>query len=608
MTSADRDRRQPASPAWRPPGSCTGRAMPSRCSRRRPDGWPHRHGRRHARRHSAFPVDTGFLVFNDRTYPRADRAVRRARRATRRQRDVVLVPRRRARGLEWAGTDLAALFAQPRQRSCAPRSGGCWPTSCASTARRPRSIDATADVWRVTLGEYLEAGRYGLAFRDWYLLPMAAAIWSSPRSEMLDFPLPTFVRFCHNHGLLQIIDRPQWRTVAGGARTYVEKHRRGTRRRARRHAGRADRPPRAGPRRGRRAADGGASASTQVVLACHSDQALRLLADADARASAAARQRALPVQSRRAAHGSARSAARAPRVVGVELPGGRRPDRRAPGCVTYWINKLQPLPFQTPVHRHAEPAVRAGAAPRAARVRVRASAARRARRSPRSATSRALQGQRRTWFAGAWLGHGFHEDGLASAHRGRRRHRAHAGGAPRPSASPPDGRRDDRPTPRSALRSNPSSAPMRRADRRRGHASRHAAGRECVLRIRRSACALPLSRLARHRRTLRHRAGTGAASSAFTIATTARATAARWTAGSAACWRARAWTRTARSCCMRSRACSGYVFNPVSFWVCHDRDGARARRAVRGQQHVRGAAQLPARASATDGRSLPVRR
>ena len=74
----------------------------------------------------------------------------------------------------------------------------------------------------VSLGAFLSRERYGVPLRDWYLLPMAAAIWSSPQREILDFPLRTFVRFCHNHGLLALRDRPQWRTVQGGGRTYVE--------------------------------------------------------------------------------------------------------------------------------------------------------------------------------------------------------------------------------------------------------------------------------------------------------------------------------------------------------------------------------------------------
>ena len=313
--------------------------------------------------------------------------------------------------LEWAGTDLAALFAQPRN-AVRP---AFW-RMLADIVRFNRATTALVgdgDVWSMTLGEYLEAERYGTEFRDWYLLPMAAAIWSSPRSEILDFPLPAFLRFCHNHGLLQVIDRPQWRTVAGGARTYVEKivaalpdvrvatpverivrparprHRvraRTGRRAVRRGRARLPQRPGAAPagradRTGARLLGAVRYQPNRVVL--HTDPAL------------------LP---------RARRAWSAWNYLATDDPAGARPV-----AVSYLINKLQPLPCTTPGHRHAEPAVRTGAAARAARVRVRASAARRAR-GRRAAGHRALQGQRRTWFAGAWLGYGFHEDGLASAH------------------------------------------------------------------------------------------------------------------------------------------------------------------------------------------------
>ena len=76
-------------------------------------------------------------------------------------------------------------------------------------------------VYDVTIGEFLDAANYSTSFREWYLLPMAAAIWSVPERDVLDFPLPTFIRFCHDHGLLQLSGRPRWRTVVGGARTCV---------------------------------------------------------------------------------------------------------------------------------------------------------------------------------------------------------------------------------------------------------------------------------------------------------------------------------------------------------------------------------------------------
>ncbi len=132
-------------------------------------------------------------------------------------------------------------------------------------------------IYDVSVGEFLDASRYSRPFREWYLVPMAAAIWSVPEREVLDFPLPTFIRFCHHHGLLKISGRPQWRTVVGGARTYVDRI----------AASLTDVRLSTPVRRIRRRRDCVEVSSEslrgerfdQVVLACHSEQALALLAD-----------------------------------------------------------------------------------------------------------------------------------------------------------------------------------------------------------------------------------------------------------------------------------------------------------------------------------------
>jgi predicted NAD/FAD-binding protein len=131
------------------------------------------------------------------------------------------------------------------------------------------------------LGEFLAREGYSDAFRDLYLLPMAAAIWSCPMQRMLAFPVGTFVRFFHNHGLLQIDDRPQWHTVRGGAREYVRRIlarlddvRLGTPVRS------VTRPPGAAGGGAVVHTDRGSERFDHVVLACHSDQALSLLGDA----------------------------------------------------------------------------------------------------------------------------------------------------------------------------------------------------------------------------------------------------------------------------------------------------------------------------------------
>lgn len=357
-----------------------------------------------------FPVDTGFLVFNNRTYPRLVEMFDTL--------DVASVASEMSfscrvdrAGLEWSGTDVLSLFAQPAN-ALRP---AFW-QMLADIVRFNRATTAMQDrdeSWSISLGEYLDAEGFSAPFRDWYLLPMAAAIWSAPKKDILDFPLPTFVRFCHNHGLLRITDRPQWRTVAGGARTYVDRilssltdvrlatpvHR------VDRHADhvRIDSIARNGER------------FDQVVLACHSDQARRLLHDASPREGQLLD--AVRYQPNRVVlHTDAALLPRARRAwsawnyLAVDDDTGSRPV-----SVSYLINKLQPLPCRTPVivtlnppfepapecvlqeFEYAHPVLDGQAVSAQARFG-------------------AIQGDRHTWFAGAWLGHGFHEDGLASAH------------------------------------------------------------------------------------------------------------------------------------------------------------------------------------------------
>jgi predicted NAD/FAD-binding protein len=355
------------------------------------------------------PVDTGFLVYNDRTYPKLI--------ALFTELGIQTVPstmsfsvRDDRAGVEWAGTDLAALFAQTANLA----RPAFW-RMLADILRFNRETTAMQRADRIpaaTLGAYLDACGYSAAFRDWYLLPMGAAIWSVPAPAVLEFPLPTFVHFCRRHGLLQIFDRPQWRTVAGGARTYVQRivaQLRDVRlstpvRRVRRYANHVE-------------VDSAAAAGErfdQVVFACHSDQTLALLAD-PTRAEAKLLDSVRYQPNRVLLHTDARLMPRRRRAWSSwnYLAGDAHGD--LPVCVTYWINKLQPLPFATPVlvtlnppfdphptklieeFEYSHPIVK-GAAVTAQQHFAQ------------------LQGQRRTWYAGAWLGHGFHEDGLASAH------------------------------------------------------------------------------------------------------------------------------------------------------------------------------------------------
>ncbi|HEY8244885.1 MAG TPA: FAD-dependent oxidoreductase [Casimicrobiaceae bacterium] len=357
-----------------------------------------------------FPVDTGFLVFNDRTYPRLVRLFDELGVGSVPS-DMSFSVRNDRAGLEWAGTNLATLFARPRNML----RPAYWRMlrDILRFNRDATSLETGGRVWSITLGEYLDAQSYSEAFRDWYLVPMAAAIWSSPARDILDFPLPSFVRFCHNHGLLSIADRPLWRTVSGGSRSYVRKIiarlddvRVATRvTRVRRLADRVE-------------IDSSARLAERfdgVVLACHSDQSLALLADPsrdESRLLSAVRYQ----PNRVILHTDTALMPRSRRVWSSwnYLTAGD-PQGERPVAVSYLINRLQPLPTTTPVIVTLNPPFE----PDRRRVIAEYDYAHPLLDGAAVAAQRSiafLQGRRRTWYAGAWLGNGFHEDGLASAH------------------------------------------------------------------------------------------------------------------------------------------------------------------------------------------------
>ena len=166
------------------------------------------------------PVDTGFLVFNEKTYPNLI-ALFDTLGVESVQTEMSFAVSLENPDIEWAGSSLATVFGQKRNLL----RPAFW-TMLSDILRFNRESTAWLTVHpgdERPLGDFLKEGRYSDAFADWYLLPMAAAIWSCPTAQMRDMPLATFVRFCQNHGLLQIFDRPMWRTVRGGGREYVNK-------------------------------------------------------------------------------------------------------------------------------------------------------------------------------------------------------------------------------------------------------------------------------------------------------------------------------------------------------------------------------------------------
>ena len=374
-----------------------------------------------------FPVDTGFLVFNDRTYPKLIAMFDELGVASVGS-EMSFSFRADRHKLEWAGTDFRSLFAQPAN-ALRP---AFWRmlVDIARFNREATALDDGKRLWSITLGEYLDAGRYSVPFRDWYLLPMAAAIWSAPRRDILDFPLPTFVRFCRNHGLLQVTDRPQWRTVQGGARVYVEKIA------AQLSDVRVATPVRRIVRaKGSVTIDSSSrtgEAFDAVVLACHSDQALAMLSDpsrSEQRLLSAVRYQPnrVVLHTDPALLPRSRRAWSAWNYLAADDATGQRPV-----AVSYLINKLQPLPCTTPVIVTLNPPFE----PDPARVLQEFEYSHPLLDSAAVAAASGiaqLSGERHTWYAGAWLGYGFHEDGLASAHAvadGIARREATTAGAP----------------------------------------------------------------------------------------------------------------------------------------------------------------------------------
>lgn len=359
------------------------------------------------------PVDTGFLVFNDRTYPNLV-ALFALLGIDSVETDMSFSVSLGQPDLEWAGSSLATVFGQKRNLVRRP----FW--SMLSDILRFNQASVAwlagggAALPRHSLRRYLHDEGYSRAFADWYLLPMAAAIWSCPTEQMLDMPLATFIVFCHNHGLLQVFDRPRWRTVKGGGRAYVQALA------ARLGDVRPGCPVVAVRRRvgGLHVQHaGGGERFDQVVLACHSDQALAILG-ADASLEQRALLSAIRYQSNRAVlHTDPGLLPRRKNLwsawnyaAGAGAPGTQ------PVCVSYLINKLQPLPFQAPVVVTLNPARE----PQRARVIAEFDYAHPVLDGDAVAAQARLervQGHNGIWLAGAWSGYGFHEDGLASALR-----------------------------------------------------------------------------------------------------------------------------------------------------------------------------------------------
>lgn len=362
-------------------------------------------------------VDTGFLVFNERTYPNliqlfAELGVETAKS------DMsfsVQVPGAGTNGgpLVWSGSSLSSVFAQRgnllnwrflRMLRDILRFNRIT-TQIAAANREAALMQPLAD--------FLREQRFSDEFRDWYFLPMMGCIWSCPTDQMLQFPVATMIRFCYNHGLIQVANRPQWWTVTGGARHYVEKiiahipdKRLNT--------------PVTVVARDANGVDvvthGQIERFDKVVLATHADQSLAMLAD-----PTPAEQQvlgAIRYQPNRAVLHTDASVLPAQKLAWAAWNYERAPQAGREStqvCLHYLLNMLQPLPFSpeqpvvvslNPVHAPARQHVLGEfdyAHPVFDLAAIRAQ-----RALP------ALQGHHNAYFCGAWTGYGFHEDGLKS--------------------------------------------------------------------------------------------------------------------------------------------------------------------------------------------------
>ncbi|TDQ77566.1 putative NAD/FAD-binding protein [Dongia mobilis] len=353
------------------------------------------------------PVDTGFIVYNEKTYPNLTALFAHLGVPTR-ETEMSFAASLGNGAFEYSGSSLGGLFAQ-RRNLLRPR---MW-RMLADTMRFYREARSAAALGNddLTLGAYLDGAGYGETFVRDHLLPMGGAIWSSSIDQMRDHPLRAFVRFCDNHGLMQLSNRPQWRTVVGGSRAYVKRLL-------------ADRPldlalsariarverGHAGPQVVME--DGSRRIFDAVVLATHSDQALALLEAP----SAEERQLlgALRYQPNRAVvHGDKdlmprrRAAWSSWNVIGGPV------DDDALICVTYWMNRLQHLPTEQQVFVTLNPNRPIAAEKTFATFDYAHPLFDQAALRAQAALWR-LQGVGGVWYCGAYFGAGFHEDGLQS--------------------------------------------------------------------------------------------------------------------------------------------------------------------------------------------------
>jgi len=352
----------------------------------------------------AIPVDTGFMVYNQPNYPELDALLRHLNVATRETDMSFSVSG--GEGIEWSSRGLAGLFAW--KRNLASPHFLCMLGDIVRFSAQARLDLQDGRFADATLRDYITRLNLGQTFVRRYLVPMGAAIWSSSESDILAFPAESFLRFFDNHRLLHLI-RPQWRTVIGGSQAYVRAIAATLGARVRVEAEVVAALALNGQHLVRTRA-GRADIFDQVIFACHADEALTILGHAHPASADLASIRFAPNVAY--LHRDARFM---PKRAAAWAAWNYLVDRGAGGaCVTYWMNRLQHIDEAHPVFVTLNPA--AAPAPDLTFARLDYAhpqfdvAALHAQKR-----IAARQGENGIWFAGAWLGYGFHEDGLRAA-------------------------------------------------------------------------------------------------------------------------------------------------------------------------------------------------
>jgi predicted NAD/FAD-binding protein len=354
-------------------------------------------------------VDTGFIVFNPVNYPNLVKLFELLD-VDNCETDMSFAVSINRGQLEYSGTSLNGLLAQ-RANLLKP---SFW-KMISDLLRFYKESDQMLhepDLNEISLGELLQKHGYGKQFIYNHLLPMGAAIWSTPVDQMLQYPAGSFLRFCKNHGLVQLKDRPQWRTVVGGSKNYVKKIAAELEGKIQLNS-RIHRIIRNPQQVIIEDHHGNRQYFDDVVLACHSDQALALLDNPSAEEKELLEQ--FPYQ-RNIAYLHIDESMMPQRKAAWSswnyLSEGAR-DQSQQVSVTYWMNMLQPINTETPLFVSLNP-VREPE--KGSIIRTFFYDHPTFGKTSFAAQQRLweLQGQQRTWFCGAYFGYGFHEDGLQS--------------------------------------------------------------------------------------------------------------------------------------------------------------------------------------------------